>query len=352
MAVPERRSHIGPLIVCVRGPSGSGKTAMIERLAALFEAEGVRVAYLKRSHHQLDLPEKGSGRVWAAQPSAMVLRAADRLQVTLPPGERTPAALLDALPDGIDLVLLETHAPEPYPTVLSERAEAEADEVIATWALASIDAAALSAAAAIRERLPLDRELDHALRAAMRLHGGHACAGLVLGTRLALAGARELGLPVPDRQKRLVVAVETDRCAVDAVQSVTGCRPGKRTLRLLDYGKLAATFVDQRSGRAIRVAARGDLRERAGTPADRHERYEVQRHAYLEMSEAELFSVREVAFELGQYDQPGPPRSRVACGTCGEEVSDGREVRTEAGTFCRPCAREPIGLHSSKEGRA
>jgi formylmethanofuran dehydrogenase subunit E len=183
---------------------------------------------------------------------------------------------------------------------------------------------------------------------AAKHHGGHLCAGLVLGTRLALHGAALLGVEVPDRKKRLIASVEIDRCAADAIQAVTGCRPGKRTLRLLDYGKLAATFIDQWEQRALRIAVRGDLRQRAAELAlPGEDRHEAQRRVYLALSPAELFSVAEVAAEIDQFDRPGPPRRRVLCAGCGEEVSDGREVQTEDGPRCRPCAEAvPKGVQA------
>jgi formylmethanofuran dehydrogenase subunit E len=268
----------------------------------------------------------------------MVMRAADRLQLTREAGDGSVKSLLAMLPDDIDLVLLETHSPESYPTVLAETAEpAEGEQVIGRWSFESLDQSAEQAAGRVRQLLPRDRELDHALRRAMALHGGHACAGIILGTRLALAGAHALGVDLPDRQKRLVVSVEIDRCAADAIQAVTGCRPGKRTLGFLDYGKLAATFVDLQQGAAVRVAALGDLRERVGGPADRHQRHEAQRAAYLAMPDEQLFSIAPADAAISQWDMPGPPRSRVNCATCGEEVSDGREVPTEVGPVCRGC---------------
>jgi formylmethanofuran dehydrogenase subunit E len=331
--------YVGPLVICVRGPSRSGKTALTERLVTRLESDGLRVAYLKRSHHILDLPEKASGRVWERRPAAMVLRAADRLQLTVPPADTSVEGLLAILPHHIDVVLLETHTPEPYPTVLAASASPAAGEVVlGRWAMESIDTTAAEMAAIVRAMVPADAALDSALRAAMRLHGGHACAGLILGTRLALTGLSALGLTPATVHRQLIVVAETDRCAVDAVQAVTGCRPGKRTLRLLDYGKLAATFIDQAQGRSVRVAARGDLRARVGGPVDRHERHEFQRLAYVSMPADEMFSVADGQVQLSQFDQPGPPRTRVTCSACAEEVSDGREVATDAGLFCRPCA--------------
>ncbi len=341
-----QRKYPGPVVVCVRGPSRSGKTAMVERLIERFRVTGHRAAWVKRTHHLLDLPEKSSGRVWTRTPAAMVVGASDRVQVTLPPGDDDELkTLLRACPADADIVLLETHSPEPYPTILSEvLTPAAGESVIGRWAPgADLESVASRLAPDILALLPESRELDLALRGAMSLHGGHACAGLVLGTRLALAGARAVGVPVPDQSKRLLVVAEMDRCAVDALQAVTGCRPGRRTLRILDYGKLAATFIDEQAGRAVRVAARGDLRERAGVVADPRERHEVQRAAYLRMTDDELFSVVRTVAEIGQFDRPGPPGRRVTCRGCGEEVSDGRDVSTEAGPMCRPCVTAAAG---------
>lgn len=327
----------GPLVVCVRGPSRSGKTAMVCGLLERLGVPGLRVAYAKRTHHALDLPEKASGRVWAQGTAAMVIAAPDRVQLTLPPVDDGAEVLLRMVPAEFDLVLLETHRPERYPTIRSELIDAApGEQTIATWSFADMEEAVARAADAITALLPGDLELARALRRARELHGGHACAGLVLGTRLALYAGELLGLELPDREKRLVVEVEIDRCAADAVQAVTGCRPGKRTLRFVDYGKLAATFWDMETGRAVRVAARGDLRERAGaTGADRHAR---QTEAYLSWPAEELFSVREVERPLSSLDLPGPPVRRVICVACGEEVADGREVAAESGPCCRPCA--------------
>ena len=99
--------------------------------------------------------------------------------------------------------------------------------------------------------------LDQYLREAEQAHG-HLCAGQVLGVRLAMLGLEKLGIEDPhgkDR-KRLVTFVEIDRCATDAIAVVTGCRLGKRALKFRDWGKMAATFVDLESGRAVRIAAK------------------------------------------------------------------------------------------------
>ena len=74
---------------------------------------------------------------------------------------------------------------------------------------------------------------ERCLEDAVRFHG-HLCGGQIIGVRMALAGLRELGLRDPrgaDRKKLLAV-VEIDRCATDAIISVTGLSPGKRNLKI------------------------------------------------------------------------------------------------------------------------
>lgn len=328
-------------VVCVRGPSRSGKTSVCERLIPFLAERNVRAAWVKRTHHQLDLPHKASTRIWTAGPVAMAVRTSDRVQLTLPPASGDVTELLATLPQGVDVVLLETHSPEPFPAIVAAVVEPAAGEkVIGRWALETLEGEIAGLGAAVLATLPEDIGLARALRAASALHGSHGCAGVVLGARLALSGVGALGIDWPDTKKRLLVTAETDRCAVDALQAITGCRPGKRTLRLLDYGKLAATFVDTWTDRAVRVAVRGEAREVAeamepGTAEDRHER---QRRAYLTMPHSQLFTKTAVSAAVSQFDLPGPPRRRVLCAQCREEVSDGREVVTDGGTFCRPCA--------------
>src|SRR5271167_1656435 len=107
------------------------------------------------------------------------------------------------------------------------------------------------------------KTLDEYLELAAVAHG-HLCAGQVLGVRLAMLGMRELGIedPVKER-KRLVTYVEIDRCVTDAVALVANCRLGKRSLKFFDWGKVAATFVDLESARAVRVSAKESSKQRA-----------------------------------------------------------------------------------------
>ena len=185
------------------------------------------------------------------------------------------------------------------------------------------------------------KSLDEYLVQAAESHG-HMCPGQGLGVRMAMLGLRELGIEDPVKhRRRLLTFVEIDRCATDAVSLVTGCRLGKRSLKYLDYGKVAATFVDLETQRAVRVVARDDSRAKAKAMfPELANPSKQQLEAYKVMDDAELFTLRAVQVDLKPDDLPGRPRSRVVCEQCGEGVNDGRERRLNGRTLCRSCAGE------------
>lgn len=174
-----------------------------------------------------------------------------------------------------------------------------------------------------------------------RFHGD-VCRGIELGTRMTMRGLREIGIADPkgaDR-KNLIVYVEIDRCATDAIMALTGCRPGKRTMKVLDYGKMAATFIHLETGRAVRVALR-PKRPGAGSkdvPLDT-------------LSDDELLLVTPVEVDLRPEDLPGRPVRTCACARCGENIMDGRETEVAGETLCRPC-REGAAYYRQPAGSA
>jgi formylmethanofuran dehydrogenase subunit E len=184
--------------------------------------------------------------------------------------------------------------------------------------------------------------LEELLERAEHSHG-HMCAGQVLGVRMAMLGCRAISIDDPhgaDR-KSLIVYVEIDRCAADAIHTVTGCRLGKRTLKYHDYGKLAATFLNTRSGEAVRVVALDSARDQADRSFPEIEnKYERQLFAYKALSDEELFKTERVMVSLPAQDQPGRPVSRVSCEGCNEGINDHREVVRDGRTLCRACAGE------------
>jgi len=168
------------------------------------------------------------------------------------------------------------------------------------------------------------------------------CAGQLLGARMAVLGCQLTGIDDPrgtDR-KKIIVWVEIDRCMADAVSAVTGVRLGKRSLKYLDYGKVAATFLNTETQSAVRIVALESSRALADEryPGVQNKR-ERQFRTYREASDDELFKVESVKIKLGDFDVPGSPRSRTICSYCGEGINDGREVSREDGScLCRPCA--------------
>ena len=178
--------------------------------------------------------------------------------------------------------------------------------------------------------------LADALRMARNFHG-EACPGIVIGVRATLAALRELGIDDPRGTKRLVVFAESDRCVTDAVMALTGCTPGKRTLKVTDAGKLAATFLDTATGRAVRVVPR-DAPAGGGGEAHAAEDREATSRRLLAMDEKELLVLSEVRLQLRDEDRPGPPSFSVRCEACGETVHDRRDVKTGGRTLCRHCA--------------
>jgi formylmethanofuran dehydrogenase subunit E len=180
-----------------------------------------------------------------------------------------------------------------------------------------------------------ERPFEELLAEAVDFHG-HLCPGQVLGVRMALAGTREVGIATPRTAgKSLVVFVEIDRCATDAIQALTGVSLGKRTLKHLDYGKTAATFVNVASGAAVRVAARDRARLLAQrwAPEEADPR-RAQIAAYRVMPEADLLAITPVRIAPGWLDRR---RVRVTCERCGESISYEREVQREGRTLCRSC---------------
>ena len=184
--------------------------------------------------------------------------------------------------------------------------------------------------------------LDEYLREAERAHG-HLCAGQILGVRMAMLGLRQLAIADPQGKdrKRLVTFVEIDRCATDAIGVVTGCRLGKRALKFRDWGKMAATFVDVESGRAVRVAAKESSKQLAkAMHPELPTSNQQQMAAYREMLDDDLFTVQQVAVELPPEEFPGFKGERVTCSACGEGINFRREIRRDGKTLCRACAGE------------
>ena len=171
---------------------------------------------------------------------------------------------------------------------------------------------------------------------------GHLCPGQAVGVRMAMLGCRLTGLDEPARHnqiKKLIVYVEMDRCTADAVAHVTGVKLGRRSLKFMDYGIMAATFMNLETDRAFRVISTEEARSLARAYAPEiPEKYPQQLEAYKRMPDSVLFRVQQVEVSISEYDLPGPTRCKVTCSRCAQVVRDHREVIIEGRVFCAPCA--------------
>ena len=173
---------------------------------------------------------------------------------------------------------------------------------------------------------------------------GHLCPGQAVGVRMAMLGCRLIGLNEPtsrDQIKKLIVYVEMDRCTADAVANVTGVKLGRRSLKFLDYGIMAATFVNLEAGKAFRIISTEESRELADVYApDMVDKSARQLAAYKRMPDSVLFRVQRVKVEIPAEDLPGPTRFKSTCSVCGQVVRDRREVVKDGRSFCKPCAHD------------
>ncbi len=193
--------------------------------------------------------------------------------------------------------------------------------------------------------MPSALDLDNLLHEAEIAHG-HLCAGQILGVRMAMLACHRLGIDEPrgkDR-KRLVTFIEIDRCATDAIGVVTGCRLGKRALKLEDWGKMAATFVDLSLPlgndlyKALRISALESSKATAAELFPGMEKNPQQMRAYREMPEDLLFSEQWVQVPLPQSEFPGFKGARVTCSVCGEGINYDRFSERNGQPVCRGCA--------------
>lgn len=171
---------------------------------------------------------------------------------------------------------------------------------------------------------------------------GHLCPGQAVGVRMAMLGCRLIGLDDPqrlDQIKKLIVYVEMDRCTADAVAHVTGVKLGRRSLKFMDYGIMAATFLNLETGKAFRVISTEEARSLAAVYAPEiAQKYPQQLAAYQRMPDSVLFRVQQVEVALNEFDLPGPTRRKVVCEQCGQVVRDHREVIRDGRRLCKPCA--------------
>jgi formylmethanofuran dehydrogenase subunit E len=352
-----------PASICIVGGKNVGKTTLIERLLPELAARGRRVATIKHDAHdfEIDMPGKDTWRHRQAGSDTTIISSSSKTaMIRITQREDGLNELLRLVDRSYDLVLIEGLRRSPLPKIVVHREEAGAASPNILGEILAVVSETEVANFATAPRFRPDQitalvdlieqrllggppqapawNLPALLAEAGRQHG-HLCPGQVLGVRMAILGCEHLGIFDPRSSKRLIVFVETDRCGTDAIQTVSGCTLGKRTLKFFDYGKLAATFLDSETGRAVRVCARESARETALSFApDEEDAHAAQLRAYKALPDEALFTVQDVQVTLDANDLPGRPHSRVLCEACGERVNDNRQVSVNGRMLCRSCA--------------
>lgn len=185
------------------------------------------------------------------------------------------------------------------------------------------------------------QSFDALLKGSSEAHG-HLCPGQVVGVRMAMLGCRMIGLDEPSRPpqiKKILVYVEIDRCAADAIAYVTGVKLGRRSLKFMDHGIMAATFVNLETGKAVRIVSTESSRDLAGQYAPEIDDLTKQQlEGYKVMSDDVLFTAEEVIVDVPVHDMPGPTKFKAQCEACGQVVRDKKEVMLGGRVLCKPCA--------------
>lgn len=191
--------------------------------------------------------------------------------------------------------------------------------------------------------MPDRKDFETLVQESAQIHG-HLCPGQVIGVRMALLGCRLIGLEDPQSRsqiKKLIVYLEMDRCAGDAIAHVTGAKLGRRSLKFMNYGIMAATFLNIENHMAFRIISTEEARDLAVVYAPEiFEKSAQQLAAYKRMPDDVLFRVQRVNITLNDYDMPGPTRRKVVCSRCGQLVRDHREKMIDGKAVCRPCTED------------
>lgn len=177
------------------------------------------------------------------------------------------------------------------------------------------------------ERRSFREDLDDAIA----FHG-HLCGGQLIGTRIARYALDYFGAYDSEEKPDLIAFVEADRCLADAISAVTRLSLGKRRLKWMDYGKMAATFYNIKTGEAIRIHTT-NIR-----PSDDEDKIAF----YEALPDDELIVTQKVKVHITPEDLPGKPKHTITCASCGERVHDGREVTRDGQSYCKACAGEPV----------
>ncbi|MFP4050770.1 MAG: FmdE family protein [Thermoplasmata archaeon] len=197
-------------------------------------------------------------------------------------------------------------------------------------------------------------DLDTLLDKAAVLHG-HYCPGLAVGVRAAYTAVKKMDVE-PEGMEDVLAIMETNNCASDGVQFVTGCTFGNNSLIFRDLGKTAVTLT-KRDGTGIRLVSKPDAGEewsdefpeyselfekvvtnREGDEED-HKKFnrlaKKVSHHVVNIPTEDLFKIEEVEVNIPEY---APIHESHICDDCGESVMATRTVNDDDEVVCLECS--------------
>ncbi len=179
---------------------------------------------------------------------------------------------------------------------------------------------------------------------------GHTCPGLAIGIRLSELAMEKLDIK---NIQNPVCVTETDMCALDAVQYLTGCTYGKGNLIHKDYGKSAFTFFDRTSTKGFRAIYKSDFRGNnknnnmgkimekitAGSATDHEQKLyqEMRQSSIKKIMDAELDEIFMVTEISKSPVRPARVLNSIECKNCKEMVMESRIRIFEGINLCIPC---------------
>jgi formylmethanofuran dehydrogenase subunit E len=167
----------------------------------------------------------------------------------------------------------------------------------------------------------------------------HLCPRQVLGVRMGIYAGELLEIELPQTRKVLLAIVETDGCGADGISVASNCWVGRRTMRIVDYGKMAATFINTRTETAVRIAPHPLCRERAlAITPDAANRWQGYLLGYQRLAAEELLVYQPVRLKEDLRKLISRAGWRANCAICGEEIFNEREVSENGRVLCRACA--------------
>lgn len=190
---------------------------------------------------------------------------------------------------------------------------------------------------------------DDELKKCVDFHG-HLCPGLALGFVASREGLKELKAERSEDEE-IVAIVETDACCVDAVQVMLGSTFGKGNFFYKDYGKVAMTFINRESEKALRICIKPGTvalspRHReliAKVSESQASQDEIKEFWVIHHAKAvEIINTPfEKLFELREVEAKIPAKAKIQpsepCARCGEPTMMSKMERVNGEKICAGC---------------